>query len=316
MSLRQPNVERMLLLDLAGMAEAPEEQRSIVDIDQLDFDGRLTLMLEREVQHRDHRSCLGHLRQVQRRRPGRRLPRRTRYRANHANSTRRQRLDPPDLQPDPHRPDRLRKDLPGLRPGPSGLLEEEVRGPPARARTRPRPRQGTSCGGSPRSPCCRTTGDRRTSPPRAAATCLRSSSRSPWNWPGVIVEPTIAIHDRIVHNAYRIEIAGESRRRRNRPHTTGRCDRSPDLNLGDVMSRVTQGEPSWPCPRREAAPQPGMPRDRCSRAQRRRSSSPCRTTTASASTTSPKGERLQALADADIERIEALDPLLGWGHDT
>ena len=38
-------------------------------------------------------------------------------------------------------------------------------------------------------------------------------------WPAVIGESTIAdaVLDRIVHNAYRIELAGESQRKRNRP---------------------------------------------------------------------------------------------------
>ena len=38
-------------------------------------------------------------------------------------------------------------------------------------------------------------------------------------WPEVIGEPTIAdaVLDRIVHNAYRIELKGESQRKRNKP---------------------------------------------------------------------------------------------------
>ena len=38
-------------------------------------------------------------------------------------------------------------------------------------------------------------------------------------WPELIGEPTIAdaVLDRIVHNAYRIELTGESQRKRNRP---------------------------------------------------------------------------------------------------
>ena len=38
-------------------------------------------------------------------------------------------------------------------------------------------------------------------------------------WPKVIGEPTIAdaVLDRIVHNAYRIELKGESQRKRNKP---------------------------------------------------------------------------------------------------
>ena len=65
MTLRQPNIERMLQLGLSGMVEALEEQHDIADIRQLDFDDRLAMLLEREVSHRDQKSYLGHLRQAQ-----------------------------------------------------------------------------------------------------------------------------------------------------------------------------------------------------------------------------------------------------------
>ena len=65
MTLRQPNIDRLLQLGLSGMAEALEEQRDIADVDQLGFDDRLALMIEREAEHRDHKSYLGHLRQAQ-----------------------------------------------------------------------------------------------------------------------------------------------------------------------------------------------------------------------------------------------------------
>ena len=65
MTLRQPNIERMLQLGLLGMSEALEEQRDIADIEQLGFDDRLAMMLQREAEHRDHQSYLGHLRQAQ-----------------------------------------------------------------------------------------------------------------------------------------------------------------------------------------------------------------------------------------------------------
>ncbi len=65
MTLRQPNLERMLQLGLSGMAEALEEQHDIADIGQLDFDDRLAMLLEREVSHRDRKSYLGYLRQAQ-----------------------------------------------------------------------------------------------------------------------------------------------------------------------------------------------------------------------------------------------------------
>ena len=50
---------------LSGMAEALEEQRDVADIEQLGFDNRLAMLIEREAEHRDHRSYLGHLRQAQ-----------------------------------------------------------------------------------------------------------------------------------------------------------------------------------------------------------------------------------------------------------
>ena len=65
MTLRQPNIERMLQIGLAGMAEALEEQHDMADITELAFDDRLAMLLEREVMHRDRKSCLGHLRQAQ-----------------------------------------------------------------------------------------------------------------------------------------------------------------------------------------------------------------------------------------------------------
>ena len=238
MTLRQPNVERMLQLGLHGMVEVLEEQRDIADIDQLGFDDRLAMMIEREAQYRDHKSYLGHLRQAQLRiradlqdvdcRAGRGITR------NHADRTRRRRLDPPGLQPDPHRSNRIRKDLPGLRPGPSGMPAEGIRALPARARTRlrarPRPRQGITppphaatrqglataarrlgtAGLLHREPP-RPARDRRATP-RPGLPADRQSDPRGSNWPRVIAEATIAdaILDRIVHNAYRIEITGES----------------------------------------------------------------------------------------------------------
>ena len=50
MTLRQPNIDRMLQLGLSGMAEALEEQGDIADIDQLGFDDRLAMMIERARQ--------------------------------------------------------------------------------------------------------------------------------------------------------------------------------------------------------------------------------------------------------------------------
>ena len=139
MTLRQPNIDRMLQLGLTGMAEALEEQRDVADIDQLGFNDRLAMMIEREAGHRDHKSYLGHLRQAQL---------------------------------------RIRADV-----------------------------QDVDC--------------------RAgrgiARTTLTQLAAGDWipvqQWPEVIGEPTIAdaVLDRIVHNAYRIDLKGESQRKRNRP---------------------------------------------------------------------------------------------------
>ncbi|MDE0524365.1 MAG: ATP-binding protein, partial [Boseongicola sp.] len=65
MTLRQPNLERLLQLGLSGMIEALEEQRDIADIEQLSFDDRLAMLIEREVAHRDRKSYLNNLRQAQ-----------------------------------------------------------------------------------------------------------------------------------------------------------------------------------------------------------------------------------------------------------
>ena len=65
MTLRQPNIDRLLQLGLNGMVEALEEQRDIADVDQLGFDDRLAFMIEREAEDRNHKSYLGHLRQAQ-----------------------------------------------------------------------------------------------------------------------------------------------------------------------------------------------------------------------------------------------------------
>ena len=65
MTLRQPNIERLLQLKLSGMVEALEEQRDIPDIEQLSFDDRLAMLLEREIEHRDQKSYLNNLRQAQ-----------------------------------------------------------------------------------------------------------------------------------------------------------------------------------------------------------------------------------------------------------
>lgn len=65
MTLRQPNIQRMLQLGLTGMAEAMEEQMDLPGSTDLDFDDRLAMLLEREINHRNQRSYLAHLRRAQ-----------------------------------------------------------------------------------------------------------------------------------------------------------------------------------------------------------------------------------------------------------
>ena len=148
MTLRQPNIERMLQLGLSGMVEALEEQRDIADVEQLGFDDRLAMMLEREAQHRDHKSYLGHLRQAQLRiradvqdvdcRAGRGIARTTLTQLAAGDWIRQA------LNLIVEGADRIGKDIHRLRARPPGLPPEAVRPLPSRprvgVRTRPRPR--------------------------------------------------------------------------------------------------------------------------------------------------------------------------------
>ena len=65
MTLRQPNYDRMLQLGLHGMAEAIEEQYHLPGVEELGFDDRLAMLLEREVQQRHQKSYRAQLRQAQ-----------------------------------------------------------------------------------------------------------------------------------------------------------------------------------------------------------------------------------------------------------
>ena len=58
MTLRQPNYDRMLQLGLHGMAEALEEQYHLAGIDDLGFDDRNAMLLEREAQRRNQKRHL------------------------------------------------------------------------------------------------------------------------------------------------------------------------------------------------------------------------------------------------------------------
>ena len=136
MTLRQPNIERMLGLGLTGMAEALAEQRDVADIEQLGFDDRLAMLIEREAEHRGPQelsrpSAPGATAHA-RRHPRRRLPCRARHRPHNADPARRRRLDPPGPELDRRRTDRVGKDLPRLRARPPSLPPEALRALPPR----------------------------------------------------------------------------------------------------------------------------------------------------------------------------------------
>lgn len=59
--LRHPTVSRLQTLRLPGMAQALDEQLQQPDIDQLGFDERLGLLVDREVTHRENRVLQGRL---------------------------------------------------------------------------------------------------------------------------------------------------------------------------------------------------------------------------------------------------------------
>ncbi len=251
MTLRQPNIKRMLQLGLSGMAEAMEEQHDIADIEQLGFDDRLAMLLEREAQHRDHKSYLGHLRQAQLRiradiqdvdcRAGRGIARTTLTQLAAG--------------------DWIRQALNLIIEGPTGsgktflacaLAHQACRQKQpvlyrrvpklVAALTRARDKgthdrlmrrlakvsllvlddwglQGFSAEG--RRDLLEIVEAR-----HGRKSILIASQIPVEQWPSVIGEPTIAdaVLDRIIHNAYRIDLKGESQRKRNKP---------PPLDVGN-----------------------------------------------------------------------------------
>ena len=228
MTLRQPNIERMLQLGLSGMAEAMEEQHDIADIEQLGFDDRLAMLLEYEAQHRDHKSYLGHLRQAQLRiradiqdvdcRAGRGIARTTLTGSGKtflacalAHQACRQKQSVlyrrvPELVAalararDKGTHDRLMRRLAKV-----SLLVLDDWG-----------LQGFSAEG--RRDLLEIVEAR-----HGRKSILIASQIPVERWPEVIGEPTFAdaVLDRIVHNAYRIDLEGESQRKRNKPPPLG-----------------------------------------------------------------------------------------------
>ena len=254
MTLRQPNIERMLQLGLSGMAEALGEQRDVADIEQLGFDDRLAMLTEREAEHRDHRSYLGHLRQAQLRmradiqdvdcRAGRGIARTTLTQLAAG--------------------DWIRQALNLIVEGPTGsgktflacalahqacrqkqsvlyrrvpeLVSELSRARDTGRHDRLMRRlakvsllilddwglQGFSAEG--RRDLLKIVEQR-----YARKSIVVVSQIPVERWPRVIGEPTIAdaVLDRIVHNAYRIELTGESQRKRNKPPPLDGADPEP-----------------------------------------------------------------------------------------
>ena len=244
MTLGQPNIDRMLQLGLTGMAEALEEQQNIADIAQLGFDDRLAMLIEREAEHRDQKSYLGHLRAAQLRiradiqdvdcRAGRGIARTTLTQLA-AGDWIRQGLNlivggatgsgktfvacALAHQACRQKQSVLYQRVPELI---TALVRARDKGTHARLMGRLARvsllvlddwgLQGFSAEG------------RRDLLEIAEARHGRKSipiaSQIPVeNWPEVIGEPTIAdaVLDRIVHNAYRIDLKGESQRKRNKP---------------------------------------------------------------------------------------------------
>jgi DNA replication protein DnaC len=62
--LRHPTLEKLHTLRLAGMAKAYEEQLALPDIDTLSLDERLGLMVDREMTERDNRRLTTRLRKA------------------------------------------------------------------------------------------------------------------------------------------------------------------------------------------------------------------------------------------------------------
>ena len=65
MTLRQPNIERMLKLKLTGMVEGMKIQDTLPDVETLTFDDRLAMLLDHETAERDQRSYSALLRRAQ-----------------------------------------------------------------------------------------------------------------------------------------------------------------------------------------------------------------------------------------------------------
>ena len=220
MTLRQPNIDRLLQLGLSGMAEALEEQRDIADRParlrrppRHDDRARGRAPRSQELPRPSAPSPVAHVQDVDCR-AGRGI----------ARSTLTQ-LAAGDWIRQGHNlilggPTGSGKTFVACARRPPGLPPAPVRPLSPRARAgrgaHPRSRQRQAPDGPPGSPCwSSTTGGCRASPPRVGATCWRSWRRatdaSPSQIPALAqgdrrADDPDAVLDRIVHNAYRIEL--------------------------------------------------------------------------------------------------------------
>ena len=204
------------------------------------FEVRLALLVDREVTERDNKRLVARLkfaglRQAASSRTS--ICAHPRPRPRFLRQARRRRVDRAPPEPARHRPDRHRQDLARLRPRPQGMPRQSLRALPSRAAAARGPRRWHAATAA--TPACSRAWrgcellilddwDSPRSPPTSVATCWRSSTtatavsppsspaRCPVDhWHEHIGNPTIAdaVLDRLVHNAHRLELNGDSMRK-------------------------------------------------------------------------------------------------------
>ena len=251
--LTHPTVDKLQQLRCAGMAKALAEQFDAPEVDALSFEERLGLLVDRELTERPlaatHQPAAPRQAQAGRLHRGHRLPTPPRPRPPARPLPRRRALGPRTPQRPHLRADRHRKELARLRAGPQRLPQRPQRAlrarVPAVERTGHRARRWTLPEAARVARQDRGPGDRRLGadpvqrrePPRPArgprgpprrALDRRDQSELPVDkWHDVVGDPTLAdaILDRLVHNAYKLDLKGDSMRKRRRPSTrTGNPD--------------------------------------------------------------------------------------------
>ena len=253
--LNHPTLDQLHALGLYGMAKAFAEIAACGEADGLGHHEWLGLLLDREASWRQDKRLAARLRVRQTAPAGlrrrRRLSQPARPRPRPVPEARRRRMDQRPRQSGAGRSDRSRQELARLGARPQGLPRQPigplsarspaVRGPRAGAR-----RRSPSAPAAQRSaaPICSfsTIGvwSPSTPPPgmiswKSSKSAMAAAPRSITSqlpvdrWHEIIGDPTYAdaILDRLVHNAHRIELTGESMRRtRGKPNQKG-LTRSP-----------------------------------------------------------------------------------------